>query len=731
MASTESPSISRTERRSPSPIPHPQRRSVSPLSHPQKRSVSPLSHRLASPKHVTHTHFGSSSESDTPYYHSFQKAKSLRQLLTQLHRKDSELSNLLRVPGARHVPKFIDQGWEGVLGKQALISAYQSFVGSLVSLIAQSVFLEHHEKLSEEDDPHGVVRALHKKACPNMSIFCRLVTDSATVASVFPEDNSSKMIKGVPVNQLARFCDVSVLRFLSQVNEHTKPYSILWAIDYIIHLLNSLSHSLSVYSSVGWYGAPSTRRKKVTSIGAVHHSPFLPAIPTPPTVVVVGSPPGNSSQLDPVTGQPSLQGDHTQFSFPSSGSLEQSSHLMVGPHGTGSRLGADFEGRDRRFPPSNLSLEGQGEGARSSPSPTEFISPSWSSGSSPLPSLRQREEGLEDPDGSERELSLIPPSHLHLEPPRSPRLAELRVSTPQSIPEEDEEEEEEGERGEGREERTKGEGGQGKRRGLAPEHGSYDNTSTGKEEEEEEEVRMKPLGPSQDEIPSVDIRKELEVLMNAEGRVSLIAILQAIAHLPQSEDIWTEKLGTQCFTLIQLCMELGLTQRSRGDESMTTKRRRFQKQENIAFRAHGQEHPSRIHSKYIVHYAIHALIQCATNLMVGCTQESDQVCCLSYKRLATQKDSIHSKLLRHLKRIHLHSPQDFQQVMMSFASTASIRRLFQFLHVVLQYCQQPPTDNVDTLLLSIVSSVLRIIIDRLAQLDLSKPALWSVSRDKR
>ena len=722
MASTESPSISRTERRS-----------VSPLSHPQKRSVSPLSHRLASPKHITHAHFGSSSESDTPYYHSFQKAKSLRQLLTELQRKDSELSNLLRIPGKRHGPKFMDQGWEGVLGKQALISAYQSFVGSLVSLIAQSVFLEHPEKLSEEDDPRGVVRALDKKICPSMNIFCRVVTDPATVASVFPEDDSSKVIKGIPVNQLARFCDVSVLRFLSQANEHTKPHSILWAIDYIIHLLNSLTNSLSKHSTLGWYGAPSTRKKKVTSIGAVHHSGFPAPIPAPPTVVVVGSPPDHSSQLDPVTGQPSLQGDHTQFQFPPSGSLDQSSHLTVGAHGSGSRLAADFEGRDRQFPPSNLLLEGHSEGARSSPSPTEFISPSWSSGSSPLTSLRHREEGSEEHEGPEpvvRESNLMPPSHLHLEAPRSPRLAEFRVSTPQSIPEEDEEEEEEGEREGGRGERRKGEGGQWRQRGPTPVHGSFDNTGREEEEEEEEEgeeVRMKPLGPSQDEIPNVDVRKELEVLMNAEGRVSLIAILQAIVHLPQSEDIWTEKLGTHCFTLIQLCMELGLTQRSRGDESMTMKRRRFQKQENIAFRTHGQEHPSRIHSKYIVHYAVHALIQCGTNLMVGCTHDSDQVCCLSYKRLATQKEGIHSKLLRHLRRIHLHSPQDFQQVMMNFASAASIRRLFQFLHVVLQYCQQAPTDNVDTLLLSIVSSILRIVVDRLAQLDLSKPALWSVS----
>ena len=683
------------------------------------RAISPISRHLHFAKHsqhVTHTHLGSSINPDTLYYLSFKNPNSLGELLNELNRKDSELSNLLRTRQARHVPKLVDQGFEGLLGKKALISAYQDFVGSLISLIAQSVFLENPEKLNAEvNDVRAVVRDLCQKNCPIVDIFRRLIVDPTTVASACPEDASSKEIRGIPINQLARFCDMSVLRFLSRANEQTSPRSILWAIDYIINLLSSLDKSLLMHSTAGWYGAPITRKKKKVTSG--RPPPFPIPSHVPPTVVIVSSP-ALSNALDPVTGQPSIKAEVSpvHFQFPASDNDGMPPQQPPGALTSRNTLALDADSNRFGVPPSTLLLQRSPDLARTA-SPTNTLSPASSSSSPISIHVSKREEWMEENDAT-RGGSLMPPT---AHSPRSPRLAEMRTGTPQSIPEEDEE---------GGEERGAEGGEEGTWRGESSSYGSFDSARGrvgGEEEEDGEEVKLKELDSSTYSVPNMELKKELDMLYNAEGRISLVAILQAVSNLPQSADIWTERLGNKCFTLIQYCMDLGLTQASRGDESMSTRRRKFQKQENIAFQAHGQEHPSRLHSKHIVHFATYALIHCATNLMVGCTHESGSTCILFHKRLTTQKDAIHSKLVRHLKRIHLHSPQDFQQVMMNFASVSTFRKIFQYLHIVLQYCHKPPAGNVDTLMLSIVSSVLRVVVDRLTQLDLSKPSLQNVS----
>ena len=496
-----------------------------------------------------------SSTSSTPYYHSFKESHWLGQLLAELVTKGSEISNLLRLNEGQHVSKVLLQQLDK---KQELISSYREFLESVVSLVAQSVFLKNPELLKSGHDPQGIVHALAGKKCPDLNIFRRLVIEPSLSANTKPDAMTSERYHGVPVNQLARFCDVAVLKFLDGLNEHTKPQAVLWAINYISDLLNSLLSSIANHNSLGWYGAPTTRQKKTFSVNIP--SSFLQ--PPPPTVVVVVSPP----PLDPETGQSRVGGATASFNFP--------------------------------------------------PQPGE------------------------------------------------------------------------------------------------------------EEEGEGEQVRSKRTAS----VPNVDIQSELKYYINAEGRIGLIAILQAIAHLPQSDVIWTERLGMNCFQLIQHCMDLGLTQTSKtGELSSSQKRRRFQKQENTAFLAHGKEQPCQLHSRYIVHYAVHALIQCATNLLVGCSHDSQQTCWLAYKHVGTQNNLIHPRLLRQLNRIHCHSPQEFQRVILHFASTAPLKKVLHFLHVVLEYCQLTSAEKVDSLLLSIVSSVLRALVDRLARLDLTKPSLQQVS----
>lgn len=619
-------------------------------------------------------------------------------------RKDSELLNLLRSNRAQHISKVFAQQFQDEDQKQALITSYREFLGSLVSLIAQSVFLENPALVQEKHDPQGIVKTLCGKRCPELSIFCRLVVQPALIADARPDTVCTEKHNEIPVNQLARFCDVAILNFLNGVNEHTKPQAVLWAVDYISDLLRCLLSSIASYSSLGWCGAPITRQKKTTSVNV-----------PPPTVVVVGSPP---PQLDPETGQSQIQSGASSFQFslfPNDQDDPRLSPQSVHSSNSLSELGHDLE-----IGTASIHSLGDSSASERRSSPVNLMT--WSGGSSPILSPQHKEGGENRPDsfgmlGRDLQAPTLRP--------RSPRLADLKINKPQSIPEEEEEE------GEVKEKRPKERREDGKEGGKESVRRCEDaNTmfSLDEENEVEEEVRSKPSAMLQDTtIPIIDIKTELKVFMNAEGRISLIAILQAIARLPQSDIIWTEKLGMNCFQLIQHCMDLGLTQTTKTDETLILKRRRFQKQENVAFRTHGQEHPSFLHSKYIVHYAVHALVQCATNLLIGCSHDSQQTCCLAYKRVLTRNSLIHPRLLRLLNRIHRHSPQEFQRVMMHFAAVAPFRKLLHFLHVVLEYCQPASADNIDSLLLSIVSAVLRTLVDRLTQVDLSKPSLQEVS----
>ena len=273
---------------------------------------------------------------------------------------------------------------------------------------------------------------------------------------------------------------------------------------------------------------------------------------------------------------------------------------------------------------------------------------------------------------------------------------------------------------------------------------------------EDEEVRSKPLGasikpPEPKDIPKVNAQLELDTLMNGEGRISILAILHAVSRLPQTQELWLGNMGEKCFTIIQLCMDLGLRM-SAADDAPPTKppppsstsssvpplsgqdrRKQFQSQKNPAFHEHSapEEKPSKIHSQYVVEFSVRALIRCATSLIVGCTSEPN-LCKLRHVHLPDQSSSMYNTLTRLLKRVYTFSPRCFRQALCDFAkpSGSSCRRLFQFLHIMLQYCAQPVDGRVNFFLVSIVSAVLRETIDRLVQLDITEASIQNVSHLK-
>ena len=257
---------------------------------------------------------------------------------------------------------------------------------------------------------------------------------------------------------------------------------------------------------------------------------------------------------------------------------------------------------------------------------------------------------------------------------------------------------------------------------------------------DDEEVRSKftvPIKPPDPkDIPKVNVQMELDTLLNGEGRISLLAILHAVSRLPQTQELWLGDMGEKCFTIIQLCMDLGL-RTSGGDDTLPKpassgqeKRKQFQHQKNPAFHEHSgraEEKPSKKHSRYIVEFSVKALVRCGTSLIVGCTSESSQ-CKLRHIHLPDQSTSTYNTLTRLLKRVYTFSPRCFRQALCEFAkpSGSSCRRLFQFLHIMLQYCVHPIDSHPNVFLMSIVSAVLRETIDRLVQFDITEACIKNV-----
>ena len=244
-----------------------------------------------------------------------------------------------------------------------------------------------------------------------------------------------------------------------------------------------------------------------------------------------------------------------------------------------------------------------------------------------------------------------------------------------------------------------------------------------------EEVRSKQKSLP---IPQVDKEQEIRTGVTSEGRVSLIAILTAISNLPQSDVIWNYKqLGEKCFLLIQICLDLGLPAKivqDRASQTAQNRRAKFQAQDNVAFSKLGKESPSVVHTKLVIEASVNALIQCATGSWVGCVTDGTH-CSLHYLKLPSQDNSSHHLLFRLLQRIDDHSPANFRKALAMFSqpSNSTARKLFHFLHVILQYCSSDSLGST-SLMVDVVVGVLRSTVDRIVELDITEPSIQNVSQ---
>ena len=757
------------------------------------------------------------------YHQCFQELDHLRKLLDELDGRSDALTTLLesKSEGLRDVctattsssgeataasssldDSYSERG-DGVESTESAVQPtsvrpYQEFLDMFISLFLHSNFITFLGGVSADIDPFSIISSLVKKTCPEMTIFRRACVCPKYIASQMPDSPDINVYRNIPVNQLARFCDVAVLRFLSTATEHTSRESVIWALEYLHNLLDSLHASLSKLNSYGWYGAPPLRTRKGTTMGrhSITYPPTAAALSsafgTPP-VVVVGTPPTSPAHTLSTTPspEPNFGQYDTSFLDPETGQLSPLNSLSrgtavssPGKRGRGSSppRSEPFRGRQRRIsreefhtggilkPPSHSWGEGASHATPTSPLSPSSLSPADSLGELRVPSVQHASpshqsmqsipeeddlllsvRGADSPTpgsgprsrSSPEAIDFGHPSEIdHLGSPsrsglpRSPPSASFELGVIQ----------EEANNGSQAVHAIVRSDVRSPSPGLS---GILSPTSSCSSIGEDEEVRSKPVvsvkPPELKDIPRVNIQKELDTLMNGEGRVSLLAILHAVSRLPQTQELWLGNMGEKCFTIIQLCMDLGLRMSS-GDDTLPKpppptsaggtplsgkdKRKQFQSQKNPAFREHSapaDEKPSKTHSQYVVEFSVRALIHCATSLIVGCTSEPS-LCKLRHVHLPDQSISTYNTLTRLLKRVYTFSPRCFRQALCNFAkpSGSSCRRLFQFLHIMLQYCAHPMDGHLNVFLTSIVSAVLRETIDRLVQLDITEPSIQNV-----
>ena len=247
---------------------------------------------------------------------------------------------------------------------------------------------------------------------------------------------------------------------------------------------------------------------------------------------------------------------------------------------------------------------------------------------------------------------------------------------------------------------------------------------------DEQSVRQKtpePLVIKGTTLSDEDIQRELQSFITHEGRISLLAILKAVIQLPSSATLWTDdswEACNKCFSLIQFCMDFGLEAFSK--EPLTEPKRLIRQKSVLPDRKH--EKASVTYSRYVLQYAIKALIHCAVCTYTGCSSNS---CLLSSYSLQNTRNASQNlnKMTHLLERLYSNSPLQYRDAVMEFSRQATLKEVFHFLHVMLQYCPRSTSkrDNHEPSSSIVLSaSVFRIIMDRMIMLDLNEPTVKHV-----
>lgn len=237
------------------------------------------------------------------------------------------------------------------------------------------------------------------------------------------------------------------------------------------------------------------------------------------------------------------------------------------------------------------------------------------------------------------------------------------------------------------------------------------------------------------------VEYELQYGVSCEGRIGLIAILNAIAKLPvkmtnrpidertagkvhHDNSLWNEGICSKVFKLIQKCINSSMftEQDSEAVEGTSEgasnaasyKRRAYRLNRTKPKRSVQQKSLLASYFDHVMEYTFQALVQCA--LFIRCSAKN--ICNKQPVKYTTLCSELHEKL----STICTHPGAAFKQHLQEFVKKESVEKVLAFLHATLGFCA--PAGDDDNLgnwyehKVKIVVSVLKNLMDKIVCLDL-------------
>lgn len=238
------------------------------------------------------------------------------------------------------------------------------------------------------------------------------------------------------------------------------------------------------------------------------------------------------------------------------------------------------------------------------------------------------------------------------------------------------------------------------------------------------------------------VEYELQSGVSCEGRIGLIAILNAIAKLPvkmatnkinierkatEENSVWNETMCAKVFTLIQKCINSSMfieqddkaTEDTDTPHSASNRRKAFGQTRSKFKQGMHQKSLLATYSDHVMHFSFKAIVQCA--LFIRCS-----ACTKHPVKDAALCKQLHDKL----STICTHSSFK-KRYLRNFVKTEPVGKVLAFLHAALGFCKSAIND--DELghwyeyKVKIVVSVLKSLLDKMVCLDLTESSIKAVT----
>ena len=481
-----------------------------------------------------------------------------------------------------------------------------------------------------------------------------------------------KLDNGLPVEVLATFCDVAVVKFFGRCNAYSSCYAVEWCLQYLLKMFSALDPILQRTGS-GWYNAKMKDRKT----SSISRAPILPF-----SVTQVGGAEASGDQKEQPRRRRSGCLDHNTVMNMSQLSNNTNMSLLTNPSG------AETTTLENHIPP--VALHASNRNKRTTYRPPSMVT------------ITEEPPDIISSNTIEVSAVRFPPDLT--EPCNYGNNPLVCMPLPDSQP----------------------------------------SSPTESISEAEDSYRKKSVR-FEGESGEVDlVEYELQSGISCEGRIGLIAILNAIAKLPvkmtsvvcdernsrthNTSSLWNKTVCERVFKLIQKCMNSSMfTEQDSEVEDTGDDAGSSASYKRKAYRLcrtkpkHNVQHKNLLASYcgHVMHFAFQALIQCA--LLIRCSAKS--FCLKQRVEYADLSKELHEKL----SKICAHSGTGFKKYLQNFVKDEPVEKVLAFLHATLGFCTS--ADDDDELghryehKVKIVVSVLKNLIEKIMDLDLTESSI--------